>query len=327
MKCIGKKILSLLIIVSLTVPFAGCSAKEASYDDIVYEYENEKYNSNIEQSEFTLTNGLCVTNADVNEVEFSLSEDVKGAALFDLSNEKVLFGHHLFDRIYPASITKIMTALLLIENSNLDDTVTVPAEATDFPSYASLCGLQTGDTIKLKDLLYGLLLPSGNDAAAAIAIHVGGSINGFADMMNQRAVELMATGTHFVNPHGLDDDNHYTTPYDLYLIFNEVIKHDDFLQVIMSKSHECEVVQADGTTRTMTFDNTNQYISGAQNAPDSIIIDGGKTGTTGYAGNCLIILSHNAANNHKYISMILGASSKPVIYSNLNGLFEQIASE
>ena len=121
-----------------------------------------------------------------------------------------------------------MTALLALENGNLEDTVTISktAAAASFPSDAQVCGLREGEVWTLEDLLNALLLYSGNDAASAIAEHIAGTEESFVNMMNSRARELMANNTHFTNPHGLHDDEHYTTAYDLYLIFNECIKNE-----------------------------------------------------------------------------------------------------
>ncbi len=142
-----------------------------------------------------------------------------------------------------------MTALVALENADLSDAVTV-AQNADLNSFAAdeaTCGIKAGDQITLSDLLYGLLLHSGNDNATAIADICRRSTNRFAEMMNTEATKLMATGTHFVNSNGLHDDNHYTTAYDLYLIFNECIKHDDFVKIIMAKSHTAKVTGNDGT--------------------------------------------------------------------------------
>lgn len=323
MKCINKKISSLFITLLLVLATFGCASNK-SETEIVSHYLTEHYNRAIEVDQPNLAKDLCVSTADVNEINYSLTEDVSGAALFDLEKQQVLFGHHLFDQVYPASTTKIMTALLLLENVDLNDTITVPAKAVDLPSYASLCGIKAGDEISYKDLLYGLLLPSGNDAAAAIAISVGGSIEGFADMMNEKAQDLMATHTHFVNPHGLHDNEHYTTPYDLYLIFNACIKNSDFVDCISTPSYECEVTQANGEKRSLSFENSNYYLKGTKTPPETIVVEGGKTGTTTEAKNCLIMLAKSKDAKTPYISMVLGASSRDEVYENMSGMYQDL---
>ena len=166
---------------------------------------------------------LCVIS---DEGSFD-PEDVtsQAGALFDLTDREVLYSKDAFEKMYPASITKVMTSLIAIKYGNLEDQVTVTEDAVISESGATLCGIKPGDTLTLEQLLYGLMLPSGNDAGAAIAIHMAGSIDAFADMMNEEAKRLGATDTHFMNPHGLHDEDHYTTAYDLYLIFSEFINN------------------------------------------------------------------------------------------------------
>lgn len=169
------------------------------------------------------------------------------------------------------------------------------------------------------DLLCGLMLVSGNDAAAAIAEHISGSTEEFAELMNREAAALGATGTHFVNPHGLPDDNHYTTVYDLYLFFNACMKDERFVDIISMDSYTVELKGADGTVRTDEWEPTHFYASGEATAPEGIHIVGGKTGTTLKAGNC-VILYEEASDGSPYISVIMGAETKPLLYEEMNRL-------
>ena len=170
---------------------------------------------------------------------------------------------------------------------------------------------------------YGLLLHSGNDNATAIAEYVGGSMDGFAKMMNKEAKKLMATGTHFVNSNGLHNDDHYTTAYDLYLIFNECIKNDDFVKIIKSKSHTAKVTGSSGAVRSITWEPTNFYATGEAEKPDNVTVIGGKTGTTKLAGNCLVLLTEDE-NNHPYISIVMNADTKPLLYKDMTAIVEAI---
>ena len=173
---------------------------------------------------------LCVVT---DESQYSPSDTTSEAAgLFDITDGQVMYSKNAFERLYPASITKVMTALIAIKYGDLTDTVTVTEDAVITEAGATLAGIHPGDQLTMEQLLYGLMLPSGNDAGAAIAVHMAGSIDAFAELMNREAQKLGATGTHFMNPHGLTNADHYTTAYDLYLIFNECIKHDDFVRGI-----------------------------------------------------------------------------------------------
>ena len=218
-----------------------------------------------------------------------------------------------------------MTALVALENGNLSDVVTVNVDESDFAADEQTCGLKRGDQLTLEALLNGLLLHSGNDNANAIAEYIGGSVEEFAKMMNKKAAELMATGTHFVNPSGLHDDDHYTTAYDIYLIFNECVKNEDFVDIIDKKDYKAEITGADGTKREVTWEASNYYAQGTVELPEHAKIIGGKTGTTKKAGNCLVLLNESQ-DGKPYISIVMGAKSKDLLYQDMTTLIQGIAS-
>ena len=284
----------------------------------IKEYEKDSYTGSIYQGQM-FAQDLCVASGDVQLSGFEDDTTLHGAALFDLENESVVYGYNLYDRLYPASTTKVLTAYVALKYGNLEDQVTVSANATDFNWDESICGLQTGDTLSMYDLLCGLMLVSGNDAAAAIAEHISGSTEEFSELMNREAAALGATGTHFVNPHGLPDDNHYTTVYDLYLFFNACMKDERFVDIISMDSYTVELKGADGTVRTDEWEPTHFYASGEATAPEGIHIVGGKTGTTLKAGNC-VILYEEASDGSPYISVIMGAETKQLLYEEMNRL-------
>lgn len=230
---------------------------------------------------------LCVIS---DEGSFN-PEDVtsQAGALFDLTDREVLYSKDAFEKLYPASITKVMTALIAIKYGNLEDQVTVTEDAVITETGATLCGIQPGDTLTLEQLLYGLMLPSGNDAGAAIAIHMSGSIDAFADKMNEEAKRLGATDTHFMNPHGLHDEDHYTTAYDLYLIFNEALKYPEFRTVTGSTAYTANYTNKAGESISKTWRGGNWYLTGEHETPEGLTVFSGKTGTTKAAGYCLIM--------------------------------------
>lgn len=263
-------------------------------------------------------------SSDGNALGFD-PQSVHAVGLFDVNNAETDCAYNIHKKIYPASTTKILTALVALENGNLSDTVTVADEADSgkFAADEQTCGIKAGDQLTLEDLLNGLLLYSGNDNAVAIADHIAGSTEKFAEMMNAEAKKLMATNSHFVNPSGLHDDNHYTTAYDLYLIFNECIKHDEFVKIINSSSYTAHITGADGTKRDVKWEPTNYYAKGEATPPDNVTIIGGKTGTTKGAGNCLILLTKDSSGN-PYISIIMGAGSKPLLYQDMTSMLSKI---
>lgn len=266
---------------------------------------------------------LCIPDESGAYEDSSITAEA--AALFSLSDGTVPYYKNLYERLHPASITKVMTALVAIRHGNLDDLVTVTEDAVITEAGASLCNIRPGDRLTLEQLLYGLMLPSGNDAGAAIAVHIAGSVSAFADMMNEEARAIGATGTHFVNPHGLTDPEHYTTAYDLYLILNEAMKEPEFCRISGASSYHAEYVNSAGENVSQTWKAGNQFLTGDQSAPDGITVTGGKTGTTQAAGYCLIISSEDSAGDG-YISVVLKADSRPALYDNMTNLVNKIVN-
>ena len=254
------------------------------------------------------------------------------AALFDLTGERVLYSYKAHERLYPASTTKKSSQKIpecpdfsfrKATHLCIRRKTGCICVSTDRHLVVQICILNSEKC--RHDLLGALLLYSGNDAATAIAEYVGGSEEAFVNMMNRRAQELMANGTHFMNPHGLHDDNHYTTAYDLYLIFNECIKHEDFVNIIQSEAYTAYYTDVDGNSQEALFTPTNLYAQGEVDVPENVTIVGGKTGTTDEAGYCLILMEKDSSDN-PYISIVMGASEKPVLYEDMTSLIEAIPS-
>ncbi|MGN1267199.1 MAG: D-alanyl-D-alanine carboxypeptidase family protein [Dorea sp.] len=291
---------------------------------LVVEYETKTFTSSFYRGK-TYASDLCVVSDNIDTEGAPGTDELKSAGLFNLCDAQTEYAYNVHEKLYPASTTKIMTALLAIKSNDLSEIVTVGpnADSDNFAYDEATCGIHEGDQITLEDLLYGLLLYSGNDTAVAIAEHVGGTVEVFAEMMNAQAAELMATNTHFVNPSGLFDESHYTTAYDLYLIFNECIKHEEFVEIIGSSSYTAQITGKDGTTRTLDLEPTNYYAVGKAEKPENITIVGGKTGTLQAAGNCLILLEKDK-NDEPYISIIMGADTKDILYRDMTTLIKVI---
>ena len=264
---------------------------------------------------------LCVRpDESLFDESFATSE---AAGLFSVDTGEVLYSKNAFERLYPASITKVMTALIAIRYGNLSDTVTVTEDAVITESGATLCGIEPGDTLTMEQLLYGLMLPSGNDAGAAIAVHMAGSVEAFAEKMNEEAQRIGATGTHFTNPHGLNDPEHYTTAYDLYLIFNEALKYPAFRTITGTKAYNAAYRNKEGQAVSKTWKNGNWYMTGERSVPEGLSVVGGKTGTTQAAGYCLI-MAEKDSKGQEYISVVLKADSRPGLYDNMTNIISKI---
>lgn len=264
---------------------------------------------------------LCLPSEDTATEDNKVTAEA--AAVFNLQDKTVLFAKNPYERLYPASITKVMTALVALKSGNLDQEVTITQDAVIRESGATLCGIKPGDKLTLEQLLYGLMLPSGNDAGIAIAVQLAGGVEQFSQMMNDEALKIGATGTHFVNPHGLNNENHYTTAYDLYLIFNEALKYPEFRKIIGAKEYTATYENRTGKAVTATWKATNWYMTGERQMPDNLTVLGGKTGTTLAAGNCLIMGS-STATDQEYITVVLKAPSRIGLYDNMTNILNKI---
>ena len=266
---------------------------------------------------------LCVTSGDVPSDTITLNGNEKGA-LFDIDDKKVVFGEDMFEKVYPASITKIMTAILAVKYGNMDDVVTITQEDVTLEEGSQMVGFQAGDTVTMDELFHGLLVYSGNDCAMAIARHIGGTVEQFVAMMNEEVRSIGATGTHFVSPHGLHDENHYTTVYDIYLMLNEAITYPYFVETMQLGNYIITYTRGEETL-TARLDATDHYLTGEESAPAGVTVLGGKTGTTSAAGSCLAILSQNRYGE-PFVSIVMKAVNKITLYSDMNKLLSEINS-
>ena len=238
----------------------------------------------------------------------------EGAVLIDAETGAVLYEKNATERLYPASTTKLMTALLALENSALGEIVTVSHNAVyDIDVDSSRIWVDEGEELSMEDSLYALMLPSANDLAYAIAEHIGGTKEGFADMMNARAQALGCVNTHFMNPHGLDEDNHYTCPLDLALITRPLLKNSSFIKISGSKNHEIPPTNLCSDSRWVL--NTHLMIRGTQ-PYDGVIA--GKTGHTDLAGANLVTCARRG--NMTLIAVIMKAPDDTALYNETAAL-------
>lgn len=221
----------------------------------------------------------------------------KAAVVFDRGSKTILYGKNENEKLAMASTTKIMTAILLVENRDLSEEVEVVKEAAAVGG--SSLELKTGDKLTYEALLYGLMLCSGNDAAAQIAISIAGSIEEFADLMNAKAESLGLENTHFITPHGLDKEGHYTTAYELAQIADYALKFPKIAEVVATKTY---TILINGYPRTLT--NTNELLGYLEG------VNGVKTGFTGNAGRCLV--TSCTRDGFNIITVVLGADTKKI---------------
>ena len=231
----------------------------------------------------------------------------KNAILVDANYDEVLYEVGGHDKVYPASITKVMTALLTLETIEsgkltAQTQITASATAATIPKGSSTANIKAGEVLTVEQLLYCLLLPSANEAAQILAETVGGDIDTFVGMMNDKAKELGCENTHFANPHGFHDPDHYTTPYDITLFMKAAMEYDLFQKIVTSPNY---TIPATNLSEQRTVRNTNALTSnwtytGYLYTPGT----GGKTGSTDEAGKCLV---ETAKRGDTYlISVVMG---------------------
>ena len=268
-----KKFLILLLIVILIL-------KSSVYADDIDDLEI------IDWSEDIVETGNTTDEPKINS---------RAAVIYDRKSKKIIWGKSENEKRPMASTTKIMTAIIVLENANLDDIVTASKKAAG--TGGSRLGLKTNDKITINNLLYGLLLVSGNDAAVALAEHVGGSIEGFAQKMNDKAKELGLENTNFITPHGLDMPDHYTTAFELAKLTDYALNIEKFANIVNTKSI---TISINGNSKTLN--NTNELLGNLNG------VNGVKTGFTNGANRCLVTsINRNGMN---IITVVLGADTK-----------------
>lgn len=237
-----------------------------------------------------------------------LVKNTRSAVVYEANSETLMYAWNPDMQMYPASFVKIMTVLLAIENTQLTDLVTISQEAiSSVPSDAVSVkpALLPGEKLSVQDLLYCILLSSASDACVAIAEHIGGSVSGFVDMMNQRAAEMGCTGTHFTNPHGLHDDNQHTTARDSARILSEAMANETFREIFSADDYMIEKTNLCPDVRRIT---TGNYMKNTDSKLyyDSRVI-GGRTGVTQDGRRCLATASER--NGMMLITIVMGSDS------------------
>lgn len=231
------------------------------------------------------------------------------AVAYDRRSGEVIWGKDENKRTAMASTTKIMTAIVTLENCDLTQTVTISPKSAG--TGGSRLGLKTDDKITMNDLLYGLMLESGNDAAVAIAENVGGSVEGFAELMNEKARELKLENTHYVTPHGLDDPEHYTTAVELAKLTDYALENRTFAKIVNTKNY---TITINGYPKAIS--NTNELLGYLEG------VNGVKTGFTNNAGRCLVTSINR--NGFEIITVILQADTKKIRTADSIKLIEYV---
>lgn len=267
----------------------------------VYVYADDEDEEEIRQEE---VNEIVESAATpINEPQIN----ARAAIIYDRSTKQIIWGKNEMEKRAMASTTKIMTAIVVLEDANLDDVVTISKKAAG--TGGSRLKIRAEDKITVRDLLYGLMLRSGNDAAVALAEHVGESVEGFAGLMNKKAEQIGLKNTHFVTPHGLDDENHYTTAYELAILTDYALENSTFKKIVNTKNTQIKINE-----NPMNIYNTNELLGVLPG------VDGIKTGFTNNAGRCLV--TSCTRDENQIITVVLGCDTKKQRTSDSTKLIE-----
>lgn len=312
-----KRLIAALLIIFILC--TGCSANNMSQ---AYNKEEASFYflENVKDHKDRFAADLAVI-PKISNLEGDFKKEVNSALLINNDSKDVVIAKNPHAKIYPASLTKLMTAYVVLKHANMDDIVTVQRNIVWNESGVKISHLKAGDKVSVRTLYNGLLVTSANDCAVILAEHISGSVSKFVALMNKEAKAIGATNTHFVNPHGLHDDNHYTTAYDLYLMLAALADNEEFKNCIAQKSYTMKYTR-NNNTLTETVLTTNAYLDGTYALPADVTMVGGKTGTTSMAGSCLVLLTNNA-EGEAYISVVVGAMDKNVLYDAMSDLLKR----
>lgn len=257
--------------------------------------------SNIMITSFAENTENTTKNNEQNNTNIELNLYSKSCILIERSTNRVAYEKNAYEKLYPASTTKLLTAILAIEKCNLTDTIVITNEmVSKIPSGYTIANLQVGETLTVEQLLNALLIPSANDAGYALAIHISGSIENFATLMNNKAKEIGCTNSNFTNPSGIHNDNHYSTSKDMALIGLYALKYPTISAIGSKTSYSLPtingVVRNFETTNTLLKNNEKNYYEYAT---------GLKTGFTQPAGSCIVATAKK--DNMEFLVVILGA--------------------
>ncbi|MDD7390531.1 MAG: serine hydrolase [Lachnospiraceae bacterium] len=245
------------------------------------------------------------------------------ALLFNLDRPEVLYANNVYQKMNPASLTTLFTAYVVLQNKNLSDAVTVRADELAGLAHTSTIGLKAGDQVTIEQLLYGMLLCSGVDAANVLAVETAGDKPAFVRMMNRAAEECGCVDTQFQNPNGLTEQGHYTTAYDIYLVIRKLMEDQRFVDIISSGTYKAVYKNAEGEKCEENYTSTVQYAEEGVSRIGSVQIIGGKTGTTSSAGHCLALIGTDSSGE-QYLTVVLKAKSRDSLYEQIEHIVKKI---
>lgn len=322
-----RKVLLITVLSAFMFIFTGCSSEKTMFPFVSANSSVSDVTSVIKSGTAycadTFSKNVCTIPVDSIEKDKDDKLTAGGLLSVDIDDNKIIYADAIYDKLYPASLTKLATALVCLKYGKFSDDVVVSYKASHITEQgAKLCFLQEGDVVNFEVLLTSFLVYSGNDAGVALAEHISGSVEEFVKLMNNELKSIGAVDTHYVNPHGLPDDNHYTTVYDIYLMLNALSSYDKFLEMTSKPSYTAKFKDASEKDITKVYESTDKFLTGDVKLPKGVKIIAGKTGTTFAAGSCLAVLSEGA-DSHKYISIVMKAYSSESLYYQMTKLLKK----
>ena len=319
-----KKIRIIAMTMAITILLSGCGWSDKS---VLLAHEHGL--SEDVDSVSSLTAGtqqwsgtqLCIPDEQAMYEDEEINAQT--ALLFRLDQPEAVYAKNVYQEMNPASITTLFTAYVVLQNKELSDTVTVTADAVSNLYRTSTVGLEQGNQLTVEQLLYGMLLCSGVDAANVLAIETAGSMEAFVRMMNAAAEDCGCVDTQFENPNGLTATGHYTSAYDIYLILRRLSEDERFMKIISAGTYEAVYKDADGNKKEETYTSTVQYVEDGVSQIGSVSIVGGKTGTTQSAGHCLALICENR-EGERYLAVVMKASSRDRLYEQIEHIVKKI---
>ena len=314
-----KKIFSIILILSVCL-LTACGKKK----DSVETYSTEEITSGAQAAgnkAVGASQTIAILAKDAPNSDNADKISSEAALLVDATANKIIFNKNAHKTEAPASTTKILTALVALKYADQKATRKIGDEVIIDEDNIVMCDYRIGDDVPFDVLLHGALMKSGNDAAAALALFTSPTMDDFIAKMNEEAKRIGATNSHFMNPHGLDQDNHYTTAYDLYLMFNEAIKNPQFIEALGCKEYNSTFNRSTDYGDYIiecSYSNGNAYVNGSKKAPSYVNVIGGKAGYTDNAQRCYVMLAE--LGGHKYIFVTMKCATRDIMYDDLSYL-------
>ncbi len=323
------KIKNILLYVHFFIVCIFCTGCSAGLVDAFPLEDTPKVNTDSAANVHSIlgyADALAVIDPEQDILEDFDTSGIGTALLVNDSGKEVIISYGGYEQIYPASMTKVMSGILIAEaieagTLQMEDMITIKHDIVLEDGAAKL-NLMTGDCISVQNLVYAYLIRSLNDCGIVLAETIAGSEEAFVQMMNEKAAALGATKTHFVNCHGLHDDNHYTTAYDLYLIFREFATHDLIHQIDEITAYTLAYQNVEGETVSLDIQSTNGFLSGAYAWPEEYKIGAWKSGTTKAAGYCLIM--QFTYQDENFYAVICKADDRDILYDRMRSLAEYV---